>query len=439
MRYFFIVLTLLLVYIIQKARIDIISKVVLYCFIGYWMTALILSTYHFFGIFEVSDYSYICLVTGVLFFVIGMFVVKSPLYASWLRERHLGSFDNAVDSFITNKFFLCLILGTSIFGFMYAREALAIAVIGGKAEMWDKGDLIFGGNTIAIQYYTNIMTPLFHISTILALYIIIKKKYIRFLLQFVSFISCIVSFSILAGSRNIFVIIFLYAILCYFLLNSKRQISKVSIKQYLSIAIIAILVIQGITLMTNYRKEGTFTSSTGDNDSQSSLEMVYKYSELPFVLFDRAIQYNYLQKFDYQYGRLTLSGLDYWFVNFINRTGAQFESSQKIVQYLDDNYFPYSKEDMANYAYTAFFYNYIDFGYIGIIIFPFIFGVIFRKCINRFIVMPSMYSFFLICFYFFILMHTIFSCYFNKPWVIVFVLFLYIMDRKNNFKQYKIS
>ena len=141
------------------------------------------------------------------------------------------------------------------------------------------------------------MTPLFHISTILALYIIIKKKYIRFLLQSVSFISCIVSFSILAGSRNIFVIIFLYAILCYFLLNSKRQISKVSIKQYLSIAIIAILVIQGITLMTNYRKEGTFTSSTGDNDSQSSLEMVYKYSELPFVLFDRAIQYNYLQKF----------------------------------------------------------------------------------------------------------------------------------------------
>lgn len=77
-----------------------------------------------------------------------------------------------------------------------------------------------------------------------------------------------------------------------------------------------------------------------------------------------------------------------------------------------------------NYAYTNIIFHYLDFGYVGVLLFPFLYGFIVRYSIYKFTQKPTLLTLGIMIYLVYISMFNIFSWEFQKPSSIIYVLLL---------------
>lgn len=421
---------------------DLISKFVLYSFVLYWYTSLIASTFSPYGLLEVSTYSYILLILATGSFVAGMVAVSRS-------KINKSSFDRSsilyvLEKLIDNKWLLPVYAIIIVYYAQYAINAIAVAALQGHAEMIDQLEVVFMGNDNAQQIFGYIVTPVLHISLVLISYSIItikgrvKQRIIPLIIQVVFF----VEYLMIAGGRSTIMIAALYFLFTYITLVPLKAIKKLSSRKVISIIVAVFVVSSVFTYMNLYRTTGTFDMSLKQESEEKSAggagETIIRYSLSPIVMFDRSLKYNYVDSFGYQYGKASLMGIDSWVAVALRKIGIRHKTSSHITEYIEENYFPYDKHgNTTNYAYTGVFYHYMDFGIIGVILFPFLFGFLYRKSIITFYRQPTFYSFLIIAIGYFMMMHSLFTCYFIKGWVVLYILLLFfLMSRKpNNIKR----
>ena len=160
------------------------------------------------------------------------------------------------------------------------------------------------------------------------------------------------------------------------------------------------------------------------------------YSISPFRAFDYAINNNYVELAGgYQYGLASICGFDYVISTLLKKIGIEYTSSRTITNsYLQNNSVVVGPDQEINYAFTNAIYHYYDFGALGIVIMPFIFGCICRSTIMRFSHEGTFYLHAACTFLFFIMSHMVFSWYFNKLFTIPYLLFLFYKCRNINRK-----
>ena len=183
--------------------------------------------------------------------------------------------------------------------------------------------------------------------------------------------------------------------------------------------------------ITANRKNVSFEEGT-----RSLNETFLSYSVWPFRAFDYALSHDYIGKAGgYQYGRASFCGMDFLLSSFLKRFGIKYQSSREITNgYLQGTQIAISKDKTMNYSYTNAIYHYYDFGVIGIIIFPFLFGLFCRYVIKRFYKERSLSLLAILTFLYFIAMHTVFSWYFNKPFTLLYIILLLIVSNHTNSK-----
>lgn len=406
----------------SMARIkDTISRVVVFCFLGYWSVSLFVSTFSPYGYYSISNYTYFILLLGVSAFILGMMISYIPSKAS----VDLKYIDKSLSKLFTSTPMLLFYVVLLLYSLQFVEAALITSAMNEGVENADRFENVFKGNGIAALIYNNVMFPLFHMGLCFVMYSLVTQK--KQIVPIVIIILFSIAFAILQGGRSIFMIILLYLIIVYVSVSSQKAIMSMSLKKVITSTLVVSVVIIGIMYMTSYRTTGSFMIEKTDREEyfEDATSRIVEYSVLPLVLFETSLNEDYFNQFNGPtFGRATFTGIDVVMRGVFKRFGIKWESTQDIVDYVQETWKPVSQDAYYNYAYTGLFYHYMDFGLLGVILFPFVFGVIFRRIIKEFYKLPTPPMLFLLGVCFFMTMHSIFTCYFIKPWIMMYIVFL---------------
>ena len=427
----FIILLLILLLLIKHKVSDTGSKLFLYMFVVYWFFSLILSTFSPYHIFKIHWHTYLLLLISVFAFVLGMLSVKIGKASG---ADSINVINIKVQKLLTSKLLLFLFAGAAFFCLAFTRRALYVAAMQGHAEMIDQYELVFQGNNLAQNVFGLLIVPLFHIMLMLIGYWLSHFKEVgaKSYLQIVVFIFFFICYMLISGGRSVFIVAVLYIISVYILTTPTKALFKVSFKKTIGILAVVATVFVGITAMNNYRTSGNFTLSDNTSGTEDFVvgDFIVNYTEIPLVLFDQALERDYVGHYGgLKLGRATFAGVDYWVAWLFARLGVSYDGTSKIVTDLQETYYEYAPGRSANYAYSGVFFHYLDFDIFGVFLFPFLFGFFFRRLIKRFYNTPKITYLLLICLGFFMMMHSVFTCYFIKGWVIIYIILLLVVSR----------
>lgn len=404
-----------------------IPKMLFIIYVSYWCGSLYLSTFDDFGLFNVDDQSYYLLLGHLFAFICGYLVVPSR---NAYRSKH---FEINVQKIIMNipfmvLFSLCFIFVVILF--IRQREMLAIYSLANIRG--DFTELILGKGLFT--FFSTLPTGMFHFSICLSLYMLFfYRKWIYIII----FLTYSVLFAILGGGRHQFAI-FIYYLIGFLILKNyivssvKQKSTKYIIPTRIKIvmALMLLFLVVGMSLFTSYRRN----SDAGFNEESVSSgvsglgETIVNYSVGPIVAFDRGLKMKRYQNNNY-YGTATFAGTEYVLHRFFLRyIFPNYELTyEKVTSYLQNNRILIGINKTWNYAYTSCFYYYCDLGIMGILIIPFILGIIFRFFIKMIEENLTIYSIAIFLFISFCFYDSVFSCYLHKNISVLYILFLTVL------------
>ncbi len=430
-----IILLLTLFVIIRVSRVDFISKFVLYCFGGYWLFAFILSCINPFNYYTIEFRSYAFILLGVFSFVVGMMIFPgNNLRVNHEQITRFFMIDMTVEKLLSNKVVLFLFLVIEIYCIPIVIRAVTLAEIsggGGVAANMDPLESVFLNNSFNSLLFQYVMYPLLHLDYALLTFSIINKK--KNWLSLVVYVFYLFEFMMIGGARSVILVAFMYIVIIYICVTPKSVIKKISFRRIIATSLLLAVIVYSISIMTSYRTSGDLFSknnNTERNAFQEATERIAGYSILPFGLFNEALQNGICEKYQYTFGRATFAGVDVLVNGLAKRLGIPYETTMDIVFDVQNNYVKIGTDHYYNYAYTGLFYHYIDFGIFGIFLFPFVFGLLFRMIVINFYRDPNIGWLLLIGLAFFLALHSLFTCYFIKPWVIPYIIILLFVAQK---------
>lgn len=424
-----VVITTLLYLHIKYCVNDAVSRFFLYSYVAYWCISLFVSCFQPYGMSENLPFTYLLLLLGMMSFyggfcTCGRFRLKQITFS---KERLYSQ----ITKVLANKFINIIYVFCTIFSLSYAKNALIAAALEEGAIMSvDRMELIFEGSAISFLIYNYIIIPVFYL-TLTFLSVVIVKPNKRYTLFYICASLFLISYVILAGGRSVFVIILMYLFLTYILLNIRKNKIIVSYKFLRNGAILTLAAFIGMAFQTGYRQTGSYALS-GDDAIESISHMGESfliYSVIPIRLFDVAIRNDVPDRLGCpHFGRATVAGTDEIACGIVRRiTGDRPKSTIDIVHYTQDTWISLiPNRNPFNYCYTALFYNYLDYGLFGIILLPFLFGWLLRISIIVFLRYCTIPAFAIVSFGYFMMLHSLFTCYFIKNWVIMYCVVLII-------------
>lgn len=357
------------------------ARVYLYVVLAIWIIPLGISMLNPFDLYSVSLETYIIVLIGSFSFIIG--------YSFTRQKREPNNEANIVNS-ITNLSKLSLFKIFFLFNFLFigilaVAQWKLIEMQGGMGNLkLDLFELIFNNNSILYFIYQALSIPLFYILSMIVTFSLISGKFNKTIILYLVYI---LIFSYVGGKRGYFAIFIQYFLIAFIV---RLNITKLKNMRKIPIAKIALIggaMIVGAAYMTASGK-----SSTGDDSINAALSENSKnyilYQIGPYRAFDYALENNYLDKYGaYTYGRSSFGGFfDYYGSGILKLLGLNIKDARSLsMKPLQDNSIYISRDRDWNFSFTSFYYFLFDFGWLGIIIVPLIFGMFVRYSVNLFI------------------------------------------------------
>ena len=439
----YVILLLILTHFIIK---DALSKFCLYSFIIYWGISLFITCFHPMGMGDVAPKTHMLLMLAMLGFCSGFFCFNYYIDNKAYTASNTELLKNT-RKYCSSTFFNVFYILSTIFLLNFAVRALVLAEVnGGTIEYAEREELVFQGNKYAQMFMDFIITPLSFVTfTFLGINLLKpSRKLWKFYTTAPLFT---VSYLIIAGGRSIFVIGAMIVMIVMVSMKVYRSKYNISLK-YILIGIPVVLVLMlAMAAQTNYRSKGKY--ELDDKALKESIEAMaesfYTYSVIPVKMLDHALEIDLPEKFGtFNLGRATFAGTDFLLCRGIGHiTGHTPKSTMEIVYYCQENWVQILPKSHLgyNYCYTATFYNYLDFGFIGVFIMPFVFSFLFRFFVIKYQQYKSLPDLLILSFGYFMMLMSLFNGYFIKPWTLIYCIVLIIWSEYNHpiFKHYKIK
>ena len=412
--------------VLVKGKIhDSISSLFAWVFLLYWGVSLVISSFNPYNLYEVSNYAIFLLLLNVISFITGFLVVKEKVSAE------ISKID--IQNIVSSKLFkIVLLIGISlVFSLFFAKQRI-MQYYDYETALFraDFFEILFEGNALLLYGYYMFLFPLYYflISVVCYCLFFYRKWWI-----IIGSLLYLLPFMSLNEGRMHYMGFALILLFDFFLYRSNR--SKVfrtprKVKYFSVLGFVALYLFMAHATANRLDKDSLL-----DGVSELNKSFII-YSISPFRAFDYAINNNYVELAGgYQYGLASICGFDYVISTLLKKIGIEYTSSRTITNsYLQNNSVVVGPDQEINYAFTNAIYHYYDFGALGIVIMPFIFGCICRSTIMRFSHEGTFYLHAACTFLFFIMSHMVFSWYFNKLFTIPYLLFLFYKCRNINRK-----
>ncbi len=347
-----------------------------------WIIPLGISLMNPFGLNDVSDNVYLIVTSGLLSFGVGYIILNKPIRC--LRITNIRNEINWLSSikFIRITFLGCLIL----LCYLAITQWRLIMLQGGMGNLkLDFFELIFDNNSGLFFIYQAIVIPLFYISCMVFACMILNGDFSK---TMISLFLYIFIFSFVGGKRGYFSIFLQYFIIGYLAKRFAKSTihTKIKANTWLKILSIGGLAFFGAAYVTTVGNNGSeFKKSDFSKAALENVENVIVYQIGPYRALDYALNHDYIEKYGgYTLGRSTIGGMfDYYGCGILNIIGIPIQRSRDLsMNPLQTNSIIIGKGRSWNFSYTSFYYFIFDFGWPGILLFSFLFGILVRFSIN---------------------------------------------------------
>ncbi len=373
-----VLLVLLVLFILhnlikKKSRDDTISRRTLQIYLYWWGGCVAVYSLAPFG-FKVSFYAVFLLLLHIVSFIIGFYKIPGktirnitePLSKS--IEKVFFCKVSIVIGAISTLYVLTLI--KKFFAQMIVAETLKDA----RADFYS-GDM-FGEGFANINNF--ILAPLNCISLLVFMYSIVKRKYSLSTLIAGIYI---LAYASLGGGR------FGYILLASAFLFVGYCLYNINLKKYAKAGLVTAVLLYVVIVFTTAARYGNveLSSENFSKNTEKANEQIVSYAVGPCAAFNYALEHDYVSKLGgYKYGALTFASLEAA-VNIIGgRIGMSIVPSiGKLADLVQDEPIDLTPEMRWNALYTSVLYYYCDAGIIGVVLFPFFFGMLLHILINR--------------------------------------------------------
>lgn len=395
---------------------DRISKMILHFFVGYWFIALFLSIIEVNNIYEVRDSTYLLIYLGLISFILGYLTVKISKNRDYtLSEMILR---NKVEHITSSKLYW-VILG-SVCIYVYSTLIIFFDAVVMYQTLSDVREDYFSGELygpVFSQIDAFILTPFSIISTPIFVYLLFyKRNIICLLLGFF-----LLGYESLGGGRFGYIRIFIAIIFLLVIILNVHRVYQRRFKKFF--LILSCVLIGLLSVVTSLR-----TNTESANESHL-LEHISSYTAGPIKAFDYSLENDYKTRINgYKYGQLTLSGLTGLSNLFLSRVGVTIPLAlHDLTEIKQEDQIKIGRDRYFNALYTANLFFYHDFGIMGMIFFPFIFGMLFRLIIRRTYKTQSFCMIAVLSWLFYVLIMTVVDFWLVDPYVLLSLIVIAII------------
>lgn len=406
----------------------------------WFFSLLFLSTLNPLSLKVVSFYTYFLLIINILFFTIGYLISRfsSSSYPIILKSDSI----ERINSLKTNRFYLLSLIIFSLLIFNYLLRYNEVILLEGVSEA--RSMRFYVGKVFYSQievYFYNYVIETFsiYVAIYLAASFVWKKYDLKFILS-ILFVFLYSSFG--SGRGYVIEIAFLICFLVIvknFLMTKKiysdffeKGRNRNRIPKYLVSFVLMIVYLFAIYL-SNLRN-GLFEISLDNflEGNQYFANQIIIYCLGSFRALDYGIN-NLYDQFPIMFGRLNFGGLDELLAHFLNLVGIEYMSGNGVYGFFTVDNFNIGSGIEYNALFTAVFAQYLDFGFLGVVIFSFIWGFVFNRVILSFEKEPSLNKLFVISFLFIVCIGSTFSWRFQSPSACLLVMYFLLKDYKFKF------
>ena len=430
-----IVTVFLLFLFTQKEFKDRVSLIFIWSYFILWVAQSIISVFGVYGLIVPNTRTYVYVAVHMLFFYLGFRLVR--IKGKNVKELAYNSFSITGDSvkrITSSPVYIGLLLLSfayivSLFLQYWAAIMMSQSISDARAE--NALHELYG----PMYYYLNMLfiSPVYVITMFLFAYKTFEK---RDLMWIIMGLFILINNS-LGGGRSGFIDIFLYILFVGVCILQQLKKEGGVLKKYSSLLIVGVLgvlIYVLIGFVTAGREGNVEMNSAAFNESQETTNMHFvTYFVGPLVAFDQSLNNNFIaQQGGYHLGALSFNSIEEVFYMVVSRLGIGYE--RPIVQYaelIQDNYINIGAMNW-NALYTWCNYFYFDLGFLGLIFFPFIMGVIIRAVIHYFYSHPNIYSASLLLVAYLMVAFSVIRFNFNGVASFITVCVLLYLSKRNN-------
>lgn len=421
----FLLVYLLVYRISNKKRWDYLSWRVLFFFVFYWIFSIGLSEMGIFGLSKVSNSTYLMLTGGIVSFMFGYSLIKiTPNRTESINEKNIIP---QIAAMTSNVLFLIIMAVLTIYiATLYASFIQRIILLSSMTEA--RGEA-YSGNLYG--YFFDLMNSLLlsplnmFLLPVWALLLILKKRNVFFWIS-TFFITIYAS---LRGGRIEYIQIIVIIFFVYYCLFDRIKQKR----NFIFYSVLAGAFVFAVLCYTSALRNGQFgfSKQTWEVGSEIALKQIQTYSAGPISAFDYGVNDNYVDKIGgYQYGRITLTSLDRLVCLFLRRIGLPAHDAMEAFAEIKQNLWIDIGEIRFNALYTAFMPFYLDFGIYGVIIIPFILGIVVRSSIRWMYRNFNIYSIILVSILFYTMFRSVMDWNFYNSMDVVLLIFLYYKGKQ---------
>lgn len=418
----------ILLFIIKNSRMDGFSRRIIYLYLGYWFVALFLAVIQISGLYYTSNYTLTLLCLNVLSFISGFLVLKiNPHYAISVKQINV-----LIEDLLQRPLFKYLLLGSTVlvlflFSIYFQRIMFYQSIYEVRDEYYDNE--LYGAWFTYLDSY--LLWPLAMLSIPVLGYSLVYK---RNLYTYIIALYLLVYESLSGGRGGYFVIILGLIFVLYCLLNIIKKSPKTIV--ILSSVVFVILFI--VSIITAGRKgEIGMSSETIREGVESTTYQVGVYTAAPVVAFDYSIKHNYSERIGgLKYGKLTLTSVIELYNLFASRVGLAIPMSDigNMVKIKQSEFIVVGKEEEItshyNALYTAALWFYLDYGIMGVIVLPFLLGILVRWIIKQtynYLSIPMLTVCFVSYYY---TINSVKDFYLRSGYVLLMLIAMYFIGKK---------
>lgn len=432
-----------LVFLLTQGNIkDSISRVFIWTFFVLWVLQGILSQFGFYGAYIPKNQTLVLVSIHLLFFYWGFNVVKNKHVIKGTSVNDSLVFLRAQVEKITNSSIYITIL---LLSFIYVLtlfgrylDAIVTAQSITDARIDNQLQELYGN----FYYYAKmlILSPLSIITTFLFAFKTFEKRDWTWL---VMGLYLLINKS-LGGGRIGYLSMFFGVVFVgiYLAFETKKRSSFLKrYSRFLIIGVLAIGLYYLIGLVTAGREGNVSMNEQAFTESQETTNKhFFNYYVTPLKAFDYSINHNFVERQGgFHYGALTFNSIEEALYVILNRIGISY--TRPIGEYADliqDNYFDMGSMNW-NALYTWCNLFYCDLGVFGMMIFPFIMGLLVRKVIFYFYKNSNVFSASLLTWVYYIVAMSMINFYFNGFASFVTLVALLYFSKSNRIQQSLLS
>lgn len=392
-------------------------------FWGFWLCISMLDP---FGLYSVSDEGYLLLILNIAFFSLGFFSDTKKSDYGYVNIKLKDS--KSLDLFIIgSNFFIFFILVHYLNKFNYllslsgASDARLIKYTAGK---------LFG-TYLEYVFFSYIIETLVYLSVVYCICRYVVENKINLLL--VQSVVNVIVFGLIGLGRFIVFDALMFYIVAQLFIARKNNSIKSIINKY-NIVIAAVFLssaILGMTVITASRLGNKVLSFNELLDmAEFTMNQAIMYFIGPFRAFDFFLNAQITDNIGFMFGRATLSGIEEILSNFFLPFGYRWTTANALIGDFTVPEIIIGSNVSFNAFYTGVMNFYLDGGYIGVVFFAFIYGLVYSRIFHNYKLNYNIFSFCLFVYFTNTTIASAFRLPYHAPSV-WFVIIIFIYASKN--------